>query len=65
MPLLAAYHSLLSFSLGSGGEIMAVNDIVCCMAGNVSVKLFADDAKIHNVIVAWTLFLVNCNTVLT
>jgi hypothetical protein len=27
-----------------------VSDIVCCMAENVSVKLFADDAKIYTVI---------------
>ena len=31
--------------------ILFVNDIVCCMAAeNVSVKLFADDAKIYTVI---------------
>jgi hypothetical protein len=30
--------------------ILFVNDIVCCMADNVSVKLFADDAKIYAVI---------------
>jgi len=30
--------------------ILFVNDIVCCMADNVSVKLFAEDAKIYTVI---------------
>jgi len=30
--------------------ILFVSDIVCCMADNVSVKLFADDAKICTVI---------------
>ena len=30
--------------------ILYVNDIVCCIADNVSVKLFADDAKIYTVI---------------
>jgi len=30
--------------------ILFVNDIVCCMADNVSVKLFADDVKIYTVI---------------
>jgi len=30
--------------------ILIVNNLVCCMADNVSVKLFADDAKIYTVI---------------
>jgi len=30
--------------------LLFFNDIVCCMADNVSVKLFADDVKIYTVI---------------
>ena len=36
--------------LGPALFILFVNDSVCCMVENVSVKLFADDVKIYTVI---------------